>query len=259
MNDFDVDIIIRNIPFLWEGLKLSFFLAALSSAACFSVSSWRSCACRRSSPVAFFALCYVNFFRSVPLLLFFFWFYFMVPLTLKNDGTVPFETAYYCEIIRAGVQSIPRGQVNAGLSIWPVSLGNDALHRDAAGVPEHAADLDDAAHHPVSGYVARVCLATIFMTLRQHRGQSGTVPGRNVYVRAAVDFVYPLSRVALCRVLGGGAVIETQKLQSYGTESPGPQELIQKILQGRRSGGRVRTVGIGKEHPDQVRQRAGNV
>ena len=27
-----------------------------------------------------------------------------------------FETAYYCEIIRAGVRSIPSGQVNAGLS-----------------------------------------------------------------------------------------------------------------------------------------------
>ena len=113
-------------------------------------------------PIAFMALCYVNFFRSVPLLLVIFWFYFMVPL-LVGRSTGPFvpalvafilfETAYYCEIVRNGVQSIPRGQVNAGFVHGLVAPGDDALHRNAAGVPEHAAHFDDAMHHPVSGYV----------------------------------------------------------------------------------------------------------
>ena len=68
---------------------------------------------------------YVNFFRSVPLILVIFWIYFLVPLVLGR-ATGPFlsaviaftmfETAYYCEIIRAGVQSIPRGQISAGLA-----------------------------------------------------------------------------------------------------------------------------------------------
>lgn len=126
MNDFDVSVIIRNIPFLWDGLKLSFYLASL--AICGGIFFGAILAVLRMSsikPIAFLALCYVNFFRSVPLLLVIFWFYFMVPLLLgRSTGPfvsalvafILFETAYYCEIIRAGVQSIPRGQVNAGLS-----------------------------------------------------------------------------------------------------------------------------------------------
>ena len=75
--------------------------------------------------MAWLALGYVNFFRSVPLILVIFWIYFLVPLLLGR-ATGPFlsawiaftlfETAYYCEIIRAGVQSIPRGQISAGVA-----------------------------------------------------------------------------------------------------------------------------------------------
>lgn len=66
---------------------------------------------------------YVNLFRSIPLVLVIFWFYILVPLlTGVSVGAersayltfAIFEAAYYCEIIRAGIQSIPRGQVSAG-------------------------------------------------------------------------------------------------------------------------------------------------
>ena len=72
---------------------------------------------------------YVNFFRSVPLLLVLLWFYFAVPmvynlvtgtyLTLDTAFTscvvafMVFEAAYFSEIVRAGIQSIGKGQVNA--------------------------------------------------------------------------------------------------------------------------------------------------
>ena len=68
---------------------------------------------------------YVNLIRSVPLLLVLFWFYFLVPLALGRPigsfysaliAFVMFEAAYYSEIMRAGIQSVRRGQVQAGQS-----------------------------------------------------------------------------------------------------------------------------------------------
>jgi glutamate/aspartate transport system permease protein len=77
---------------------------------------------------------YVNLMRSVPLLLVIFWFYFLVPYiaawAIGAPQPVPvgafwscvitftmFEAAYYSEIMRAGIQSIPRGQVAAGQAL----------------------------------------------------------------------------------------------------------------------------------------------
>ncbi|MDK1670186.1 ABC transporter permease subunit [Moraxella osloensis] len=76
---------------------------------------------------------YVNFFRSVPLLLVLLWFYFSVPmvynlvtgtyLTLDTAFTscvvafMVFEAAYFSEIVRAGIQSIGKGQVNAAKAL----------------------------------------------------------------------------------------------------------------------------------------------
>jgi glutamate/aspartate transport system permease protein len=77
---------------------------------------------------------YVNLMRSVPLLLVIFWFYFLVPyigawlIGEKNPVKVGaflssvvtftmFEAAYYCEIMRAGIQSVSRGQATAGYAL----------------------------------------------------------------------------------------------------------------------------------------------
>jgi glutamate/aspartate transport system permease protein len=126
VGNLDPDVIWRNLPYLWQGLQLSFLLAALAMAG--GILFGAILATLRMSPikpVAWLAACYVNFFRSVPLILVIFWFYFLVPLLLGR-ATGPFlsaviafalfETAYYCEIIRAGVQSIPKGQIHAGIA-----------------------------------------------------------------------------------------------------------------------------------------------
>lgn len=76
---------------------------------------------------------YVNYFRSVPLLLVLLWFYFAVPMIytmitgkyLTIDAKfmscviafVMFEAAYFAEIVRAGIQSIGKGQVNAAKAL----------------------------------------------------------------------------------------------------------------------------------------------
>lgn len=77
---------------------------------------------------------YVNLIRSVPLVLVIFWFYFLMPYigawvigseqplqvgdyTSALTTFVLFEAAYYCEIMRAGIQSVARGQVFAGYAL----------------------------------------------------------------------------------------------------------------------------------------------
>ena len=76
---------------------------------------------------------YVNYFRSVPLLLVLIWFYFAVPMMyfwiagkyLQLDTAftscvvafMMFEAAYFSEVVRAGIQSIGSGQVNAAKAL----------------------------------------------------------------------------------------------------------------------------------------------
>ena len=82
--------------------------------------------------LAFLAAGYVNLFRAVPLVMVILWFYLIVPQALKavfgqGIGDIRltsalvafalFEAAYYSEIIRAGIQSVPKGQVAAGLAL----------------------------------------------------------------------------------------------------------------------------------------------
>jgi len=68
------------------------------------------------------ATIYVEFFRGVPLVMVIFWFWFIIPallgMALPEYGValtafVVFEAAYLGEIVRAGIQSVPRGQVEA--------------------------------------------------------------------------------------------------------------------------------------------------
>lgn len=65
---------------------------------------------------------YVEFFRGVPLVMVIFWFWFIIPVLVGKSlpeysvalaAFVVFEAAYLGEIVRAGIQSVPRGQVEA--------------------------------------------------------------------------------------------------------------------------------------------------
>jgi His/Glu/Gln/Arg/opine family amino acid ABC transporter permease subunit len=72
------------------------------------------------------ATLYVEFFRGVPLVMVIFWIWFVVPQLLKMPipeygvalaAFVVFESAYFGEIVRAGVQSVARGQVEAATAL----------------------------------------------------------------------------------------------------------------------------------------------
>ena len=72
------------------------------------------------------ASAYVNTLRSIPLVMVILWFFLLIPLLIGRPMGAElsaiitftvFEAAYYSEIMRAGIQSVPKGQVNAGYAM----------------------------------------------------------------------------------------------------------------------------------------------
>ena len=72
------------------------------------------------------ATLYVNGMRSIPLVMVILWFYLLIPTLIGRPigaevsatiTFIAFEAAYFSEIMRAGIQSIPRGQVHAGQAL----------------------------------------------------------------------------------------------------------------------------------------------
>ncbi|MBK7720099.1 MAG: amino acid ABC transporter permease [Giesbergeria sp.] len=132
MDQLDFEVVQRSLGYLFRvGMVFTLTLtvvAALGGAvlgtllAMMRLSSFRA--------LSWAAASYVNLIRSIPLLLVIFWFYFLVPFTLAwiFQSKTPiqvgafwssvitftlFEAAYFAEIVRAGIQSIPKGQTQA--------------------------------------------------------------------------------------------------------------------------------------------------
>ncbi|MEY0338186.1 glutamate/aspartate ABC transporter permease GltK [Providencia stuartii] len=132
--EFDWSSIAPSWPFLLDGLVVT---AKITITAIVVGILWGTVlAVMRLStfkPISWFAALYVNTFRSIPLVMVLLWFYLIVPNLVQNVlGISPksdirlisamvafslFEAAYYSEIIRAGIQSISRGQASAALAL----------------------------------------------------------------------------------------------------------------------------------------------
>jgi len=131
----DLDVIGRNLPFLMlqgflgfgnfvggtlrlaiPSIILGFLLGIFIGIARLAPRWW----------IRMPATVYVEFFRGVPLVMVIFWMWFIMPMVLKTSipefgvaltAFVVFEAAYLGEIVRAGIQSVPRGQVEAGTAL----------------------------------------------------------------------------------------------------------------------------------------------
>jgi glutamate/aspartate transport system permease protein len=133
---FDFDVIQRSLPYLFkEGMTFTVTLTLLAMTG--GIIFGTLLAMMRLSSIKLISVLaggYVNLMRSIPLVLVIFWFFFLVPyigawiLRAPNPIQVGaflsalitftmFEAAYYCEIMRAGIQSIPRGQVWSGYAL----------------------------------------------------------------------------------------------------------------------------------------------
>ena len=147
--NFDFDVIARSWQYLFmTGMTFTLKLTLFSMIGGILLGTLLALMRLSSSrPIYLAATGYVNLIRSIPLLMVIFWFYFLVPYisAWMVGSPVPiqvgaftsslitftlFEAAYYCEIMRSGIQSIPRGQIAAGqalgMSYWQV-MGNVVL------------------------------------------------------------------------------------------------------------------------------------
>jgi His/Glu/Gln/Arg/opine family amino acid ABC transporter permease subunit len=131
----DLDVIWRNFPFLMlqgflgfgnfvggtlrlaiPSIVLGFLLGIFIGIARLAPQWW----------IRMPATVYVEFFRGVPLVMVIFWMWFIMPIVLKTSipefgvaltAFVVFEAAYLGEIVRAGIQSVARGQVEAATAL----------------------------------------------------------------------------------------------------------------------------------------------
>jgi His/Glu/Gln/Arg/opine family amino acid ABC transporter permease subunit len=131
----DLDVIWRNLPFLMlQGfvgigrfaggtLRLAIPSIALGFALGIFIGIGRLAPQRW---IRLPATLYVEFFRGVPLVMVIFWMWFVIPVVLgvaipefgvALAAFVIFEAAYLGEIVRAGIQSVPRGQVEAATAV----------------------------------------------------------------------------------------------------------------------------------------------
>jgi glutamate/aspartate transport system permease protein len=131
----DYDVVWRSLPYLWSGFLYTVQLTAIATVGGLFFGTLLALA--RLSPIKPLALTasgYVNLIRSIPLVLVLFWFFFLMPNVLQfiirserppligAERTaiitfIMFEAAYFCEIMRAGIQSIPRGQVYSAYAL----------------------------------------------------------------------------------------------------------------------------------------------
>jgi glutamate/aspartate transport system permease protein len=125
--DFDFSVIGPSLPFIWTGLLFTAKLTLIAMTGGIVIGTLMALA-RLSSlgPLAMFASGYVNLMRSIPLVMVILWFFLVIPLITgqpmgaENSAIVTFtafEAAYYSEIMRAGIQSVPKGQVAAGYAL----------------------------------------------------------------------------------------------------------------------------------------------
>lgn len=149
MSDFDFNVIERSWVYLFTtGMTFTLKLTLMSMVG--GILLGTALAMMRLSrfrTLSLAAAAYVNLIRSIPLVLVIFWFYFLVPyigawligasepirvgaFSSSLITFVLFEAAYFCEIMRAGIQSVSRGQVLAaqalGMNYWQ-SMGNVVL------------------------------------------------------------------------------------------------------------------------------------
>jgi glutamate/aspartate transport system permease protein len=132
--DFDWSSIPGALPFLWQGMKLTLKITVTAVVAGIVWGTVLAMLRLSGSRVlGWLAAAYVNVFRSIPLIMVLLWFFLIVPSVMENLLHLPrpgdtrltsamvafalFEAAYYSEIIRAGIQSVSRGQSSAALAL----------------------------------------------------------------------------------------------------------------------------------------------
>jgi glutamate/aspartate transport system permease protein len=134
MYEFDWTSIPGALPILAKGMAITFEVTLTAITVGIGWGTLLAIARLTGKPwLAWPAVAYVNTFRSIPLVMVILWFYLIVPSVLRDVLGVAastdirmasalvafslFEAAYYSEIIRAGIQSVPKGQIFAAQAL----------------------------------------------------------------------------------------------------------------------------------------------
>jgi glutamate/aspartate transport system permease protein len=120
-------------PFVWKGFIFSIWLTVVATIGGILLGIVLALMRLSGKPwLALPATAYVNTMRSIPLVMVLLWFFLLLPgqiyewLGIPSDQRsnaaavitfIAFEAAYFSEIVRAGIQSIPRGQIHAGQAV----------------------------------------------------------------------------------------------------------------------------------------------
>lgn len=118
-----MDVILRNLPHMMRGLELTIILSLASLAG--SLVGGTFLALLRMSPswwLRWPAIIYIDVVRMIPLIMVIFWVFFLLPLVTDQPFTpivavlvalIGFNSSYMAEVIRAGIQTVPTGLVEA--------------------------------------------------------------------------------------------------------------------------------------------------
>jgi glutamate/aspartate transport system permease protein len=132
--DLDFGSVPGALPFLWTGMKVTLRITGTAIVAGIALGTVLALLrLSRSRLLAGLSAAYVNAFRSIPLVMVLLWFFLIVPAVLERLLGIPrwadsrlasatvafalFQAAYYAEIVRAGIQGVPSGQLSAALAL----------------------------------------------------------------------------------------------------------------------------------------------
>jgi glutamate/aspartate transport system permease protein len=114
-------------PFVWKGFIFSIWLTVVATIGGIVLGTVLALMRLSGKPwLAMPATAYVNTMRSIPLVMVLLWFFLLIPFAIGRPlgaemsaiiTFIAFEAAYFSEIVRAGIQSIPRGQIHAGQAV----------------------------------------------------------------------------------------------------------------------------------------------
>jgi len=154
MMHFDFEAVNRSLSYLAKGLVFSFELTAIAFVCGLALGIVLAIVRELKVPVLWRLIVgYVTLMRSIPLILVLFWFFFLIPLLLgmlaSAGHPIPlgqrftafvtfslFEAAYFSEIIRSGLNAIPRGQYQASraLGLSTVSMYRSVIIPQVLGI-----------------------------------------------------------------------------------------------------------------------------
>jgi polar amino acid transport system permease protein len=121
-----VGVLVKNLPYFWGGLLVTLELSVISIALSFVLGVALGIGrLSRVALVRWASTGYIEVVRAIPLIMVIFWIFFLLPIVTGRPippfqsavaAFVVFTSAYIGEIVRAGIQSIPKGQTEAALS-----------------------------------------------------------------------------------------------------------------------------------------------